>query len=86
MILHLGFEATTCPSPSGFQMDPERTFLKYFYVDCDGDGILDHCLKDFSDNSRQCVLSTEGCPDSWGTKDRSKRDCPPAFLYGNILF
>jgi len=78
----VGFEQTTCPTPSTYQgLDPERLFLKYYHVDCDGDGILDHCLRDFSKDTRQCVLSTEGCPNSWGTKKRKKTECVPAFLH-----
>ena len=52
---------------------------RYQNVDCDGDGILDHvCLATVNEN-RWMVLSSEGCPSSWGTNVREKSACPQAF-------
>ena len=49
----------------------------YKSVDCDGDGILDHACS--NDNNRWLVLSSEGCPSSWGPASRPVSDCPQAF-------
>ena len=51
----------------------------YNNVDCDGDGILDHTCHNTINYNRWLVLSSEGCPDSWGQLDRPVSACPQAF-------
>ena len=51
----------------------------YQNVDCDGDGILDHACSTTIDNNRWLVLSSEGCPSSWGSGSRPVSKCPQAF-------
>ena len=48
-----------------------------FAQDCDGDGILDHACS--NENNRWLVLSSEGCPNSWGSASRPASKCPQAF-------
>ena len=48
-------------------------------MDCDGDGILDHTCHNTINYNRWLVLSSEGCPDSWGQLDRPVSACPQAF-------
>ena len=51
----------------------------YKSVDCDGDGILDHACSTTVNNNRWLVLSSEGCPSSWGPASRPVSKCPQAF-------
>ena len=51
----------------------------YESVDCDGDGILDHACSTTIDNNRWLVLSSEGCPNSWGSASQPASKCPQAF-------
>ena len=51
----------------------------YKSLDCDGDGILDHACILFRNNSRWLVLSSEGCPGSWGSASRPASKCPQVF-------
>jgi len=51
----------------------------YKSVDCDGDGILDHACSTTINNNRWLVLSSEGCPNSWGSGSRPASKCPQAF-------
>ena len=55
----------------------------YKNVDCDGDGILDHACSTTINNNRWLVLSSEGCPSSWGPPTRPVSMCPQAF--GGII-
>ena len=48
----------------------------YANVDCDGDGILDHACSTTYDDKRYLVLSTEACPNDWGTNSRTISECP----------
>ena len=48
-------------------------------MDCDGDGILDHACSTTINNNRWLVLSSEGCPNSWGSASRPASKCPQAF-------
>ena len=54
----------------------------YTHVDCDGDGILDHLCARTDDGvnepKRWLVLSSEGCPDDWGTPARAASECANA--------
>ena len=52
---------------------------RYKNVDCDGDGILDHACSTIINNDRWLVLSSEGCPSSWGPSTRPVSMCPQAF-------
>ena len=52
---------------------------RYKNVDCDGDGILDHACSTIFNNDRWLVLSSEGCPSSWGPSTRPVSMCPQAF-------
>jgi len=53
----------------------------YHNVDCDDDGILDHACSSINDQKWQkwLILSSEGCPNNWGTGSRDSSDCPAAF-------
>ena len=51
----------------------------YKIVDCDGDGILDHACSTTVNSHRWLVLSSEGCPSSWGPASRPVSKCPQAF-------
>ena len=51
----------------------------YESVDCDGDGILDHACSTTINNNRWLVLSSEGCPNSWGSDSQPASKCPQAF-------
>ena len=48
-------------------------------MDCDGDGILDHACSTTVNDDRWLVLSSEGCPSSWGSGSRPVSKCPQAF-------
>ena len=67
-----------CHRPEGCTKDHNL----YRNVDCDGDGILDHACSSTNSDHRWLVLSSEGCPDTWGINSRSKSDCPLAFDEG----
>ena len=54
----------------------------YKSVDCDGDGILDHACSTTVNNNHWLVLSTEGCPNTWGTSARPPSKCAEAFQLG----
>ena len=57
----------------------------YSHVDCDGDGILDHACRTSINDNHWLILSSEGCPNDWGTSDRSVSECPAAWpSKGNI--
>merc|ERR1712126_215566 len=47
-------------------------------VDCDNDGILDFTCTEFDDSKQWLILSSEGCPNSWGRNDRHS-ECPSLF-------
>ena len=51
----------------------------YSHVDCDGDGILDHACHTTINEKHWLILSSEGCPNDWGTSDRSVSECPAAW-------
>ena len=68
-----------CPRPSP---GCTASFDLYTNVDCDGDGILDHACSTTINENRWLVLSSEGCPSTWGTHLRSISDCPQAFNKG----
>ena len=54
----------------------------YTQVDCDEDGILDHaCRSDHTtvNDNHWLILSSEGCPKSWGSSTRSISECPAAW-------
>ena len=51
----------------------------YQYVDCDGDGILDHTCRKNNYERRWLILSTEHCPRKWGTDKRAPNKCRKAF-------
>ena len=51
----------------------------YSHVDCDGDGILDHACRTTINEKHWLILSSEGCPNDWGTSDRSVSECPAAW-------
>ena len=57
----------------------------YKSVDCDGDGILDHACSTAINNKRWLVLSSEGCPNSWGSESRPASECPQVFG-GMVVF
>ena len=54
----------------------------YKNVDCDADGILDHACLSTSKSNRWLVLSSEGCPRTWGIGNRLPADCATAFRRG----
>ena len=62
----------------------------YTKVDCDKDGILDHaCRSDHTttNDNHWLVLSSEGCPNNWGSSDRSLSECPAAWPNkGNLSY
>ena len=47
----------------------------YTNIDCDGDGILDHMCTTTINSNRWLVLSSEGCPQDWGTSSRAASEC-----------
>lgn len=47
-------------------------------IDCDNDGICDQSCHTTINNDRWLVLSSEGCPATWGSL-RAVSDCPAAF-------
>ena len=51
----------------------------YKNVDCDFDGIVDHACSTTINTNRWLVLSSEGCPSSWGSGSRPDSKCPQAF-------
>ena len=55
----------------------------YNSLDCDGDGELDHACSNTNNDNRWLVLSTEGCPNSWGTSRRAASECPT--LWGTFF-
>ena len=55
----------------------------YTTIDCDGDGVKDHICQNGNDGGLSMVLSSEGCPDSWGEPTRKKSECPGKF--GKLL-
>ena len=54
----------------------------YQNFDCDDDGILDHVCSTTINDKKWLVLSSEGCPNDWGTDSRDSSECPAAFLQG----
>ena len=59
----------------------------YSHVDCDGDGIIDHACYTTTNENHWLILSSEGCPNNWGTNDRSVSECPAAWPHkGNIHY
>ena len=48
----------------------------YTNTDCDGDGILDHMCTTTINSNRWLILSSEGCPQDWGTSSRAASECP----------
>ena len=70
------FDIEGCNRPTaGCGLSTDR----YQHVDCDGDGILDHVCTTSLHNGRWFVLSSEGCPNSWGNHLRPISKCPTAF-------
>ena len=65
-----------CKRPSG---GCTNTDDRYKSVDCDGDGIMDHVCTTTTNTNRWFVLSSEGCPNNWGTSSRTVAQCPQAF-------
>ena len=57
----------------------------YKSVDCDGDGIKDHTCRNTKDGRRWLILSTEGCPRSWGSNERAVSKCPAAWNKGKFI-
>ena len=57
----------------------------YKSVDCDGDGVMDHACSTTINNNRWLVLSTEGCPNSWGTSGRALSKCPKAWTKSKFI-
>ena len=51
----------------------------YKNIDCDGDGILDHACFSAVKSNKWLVLSSEGCPKSWGNGNRLPSDCVTKF-------
>ena len=49
----------------------------YTNTDCDGDGILDHMCTTSINSNRWLILSSEGCPQDWGTSSRAASECAP---------
>mmetsp|Transcript_95368 Transcript_95368/g.179313 ORF Transcript_95368/g.179313 Transcript_95368/m.179313 type:complete len:3377 (+) Transcript_95368:49-10179(+) len=62
-----------CPRPPDGCLADTDIYAK---VDCDGDGILDHMCTSTEDKSMSLVLSTEKCPDNWGSAARMPYECP----------
>lgn len=69
------FSDEVCLRPTGDGC--RQKFDRYMHVDCDGDGIEDHVCLNTRDQRAYMVLSSEGCPNSWGLRSRSL--CPQAF-------
>lgn len=67
-----------CDMPTGCNAAHDR----YDNLDCDGDGIPDHVCTTTINSNVWMVLSSEGCPNSWGTSQRSKTLCPRKFPCG----
>ena len=76
--MHFGFPISIgqCQRPSS---GCTESFDIYKSVDCDGDGILDHACSTTVNDDRWLVLSSEGCPSSWGSGSRPVSKCPQAF-------
>ena len=51
----------------------------YKTLDCDGDGVLDHACSTAVNDYRHLILSSEGCPNSWGSSYRSAEECREGF-------
>lgn len=67
-----------CLRPQHFCTD-EYFGAVYETCDCDGDGTLDHKCTTLHDDRMWLVLSSEGCPDRWGTSKRQHSQCQIAF-------
>ena len=57
---------------------------RYRSVDCDGDGVMDHVCTTTVNSNRWLVLSSEGCPNNWGTELRPVSKCEKGFGKGYI--
>eukprot|EP00746_Dinoflagellata_sp_MGD_P155534 gnl/MRDRNA2_/MRDRNA2_85434_c0_seq2.p1 gnl/MRDRNA2_/MRDRNA2_85434_c0~~gnl/MRDRNA2_/MRDRNA2_85434_c0_seq2.p1 ORF type:complete len:434 (+),score=77.17 gnl/MRDRNA2_/MRDRNA2_85434_c0_seq2:74-1375(+) len=68
-------EVKICARADGCNEDHNE----YNHVDCDGDGIADHVCLSTKVQKLWMILSTEGCPNFWGTYKRSRTECVPAF-------
>jgi hypothetical protein len=64
-----------CPRPAD-GCSGER--FVYQALDCDGDGTSDHLCTTTTNDHRWLVLSSEGCPKSWGANTRKASDCQAA--------
>ena len=51
----------------------------YKNIDCDGDRISDHACSSVTNSKLWLVLSSEGCPNTWGIGNHLPADCPAAF-------
>ncbi len=69
----LQHSSDTCQRPS-WGCDVSHDI--YTNIDCDGDGILDHMCTTTINSNRWLVLSSEGCPQDWGTSSRAASECP----------
>jgi hypothetical protein len=69
-------ETTTAPQACARPSTPGCTHLDEVYtsLDCDGDGVLDHKCTTTTDSRMWLVLSSEGCPPSWGGT-RKQSEC-----------
>merc|ERR1712232_472302 len=69
---------TTCARPSWGCYHGHDV---YESLDCDGDGVMDHKCTTTINNNMWLVLSSEGCPNSWGSDSRSASECAQASTY-----
>ena len=66
---------SSCNRPNGCNHDNAQ----YHNVDCDNDGVLDHVCLTTTNSQKWLVLSSDGCPSSWGGANRVLAECPIAF-------
>ena len=79
-----GGSSDTCQRPS-WGCDVSHDI--YTNIDCDGDGILDHMCTTTINSNRWLVLSSEGCPQDWGTSSRAATECDPTtYVDGCALY
>merc|ERR1712226_1362161 len=69
---------TTCARPSWGCYHGHDV---YESLDCDGDGVMDHKCTTTINNNMWLILSSEGCPNSWGSGSRSASECAQASTY-----
>ena len=73
----------SCNRPNGCDNNNAQydimNYKFYHNVDCDSDGVLDHVCLNTTNSQKWLVLSSDGCPSSWGGANRVLAECPIAF-------